>query len=88
MKDGMVKRLQRMRSELDEIITELAGDESDKVPVVPVPGEVSKGTLAAKKAWETMRAREANMTPAQLKSLHAKRSNASKKAWVTMRKAA
>lgn len=45
----------------------------------------SKGTLAAKKAWKTMRASESKMTPKQLKALHLKRSKAAKKAWNTMR---
>ena len=45
----------------------------------------SKGTLAAEKAWKTMKEQEATMTPKQLKELHLKRSNASKRAWKTMR---
>ena len=40
---------------------------------------------AAHKAWKTMRAAEAKMTPAQRKALKLKRSNAAKKAWKTIR---
>jgi hypothetical protein len=46
----------------------------------------SKGTLAAKKAWKTMKDQETLMTPKELKELHAKRSRAAFKAWETMSK--
>jgi hypothetical protein len=42
---------------------------------------------AAKKAWKTMKDREAKMSPKQLKALHQKRSDAAKKAWDTIRSA-
>jgi len=45
----------------------------------------SKGTKAAKKAWKTMRAKEAKMTDAELQTLHRQRSRAAKKAWKTIR---
>lgn len=45
----------------------------------------SKGQKAAKKAWKTIRAQEAEMSPNQLKALHRSRSQAAKKAWKTIR---
>lgn len=40
---------------------------------------------AARKAWRTMRKREASMTPKELKVLAKKRSRAAFKAWETIR---
>jgi hypothetical protein len=49
---------------------------------------MTKGRKAALKAWETIRQREAQMSPAELKALHQKRSKTAKKAaykaWETM----
>lgn len=42
-------------------------------------------SAAAKKAWKTMRKQESEMTDAQRKALHRKRSLAAKKAWETIR---
>ena len=44
-----------------------------------------KYRAAAAKAWDTIRAQESQMSPAELKALHLRRVKAAKKGWRTIR---
>lgn len=49
------------------------------------PSSRTAASCAAKKAWKTIKSREAKMSPSELEVIRLRRSRAAKKAWKTIR---